>query len=174
VLGILGWRFDGSIPNLGRAVVIVAPHTSNWDFVVGVAAMFAIGIRVVFLGKHTLFRLPLGPIMRWLGGVPVDRRVTAGLVESAVAAFGERDEMILALAPEGTRRPVERWRTGFYFVAHGAHVPIVPIALDYEQRTIAIGGPVIASGDLECDLAVLRRFFSGRIGRRQAHERRDG
>lgn len=165
--GGFGWRFAGAMPNVDKAVAIVAPHTSNWDFVVGVAAMFALGIRVAFLGKHTLFRWPLGPLMRWLGGISVDRRASAGVVADSVRMFAERDHLILALAPEGTRQPVERWRTGFYWVAHRAGVPIVPIAFDWDRRRILFGDPVAPSGDLGADLRILESFYTGAGGRRR-------
>ncbi|MGD8441244.1 MAG: lysophospholipid acyltransferase family protein [Holophagae bacterium] len=160
----LGWRFEGSIPNLPKAVVIVAPHTSNWDFVIGVAAMFAVGIRVVFLGKHTLFRPPLGRLMRWLGGLPVDRRAASGVVDEAIGMFAQHDSMILALSPEGTRRRVARWKTGFYYVAVGADVPIVPVAFNYSTRVIRFGAPLRPSGDLETDLRRLSEFFAHATG----------
>lgn len=160
-LGVAGWRFDGGIPDVSRAVLIVAPHTSNWDFLLGVAAMYALGLRVAFLGKHTLFSWPLGSLMRWLGGIPVDRRSSGGIVEETVGLFEKRSQLILALAPEGTRSNVERWKTGFYFVALKARVPIVPVAFDYPHRLIRIGGKFEPTGNLESDLEILRSFFSG-------------
>lgn len=161
-----GWSFDGGIPDFAKGVVIVAPHTSNWDFLIGVAAMFALGLRVVFLGKHTLFRWPLGPVMRWLGGVPVDRRSSGGVVRETVALFDRRERMVLALSPEGTRSSVERWKTGFYHIAVAADVPIVPIALDYGERQIRIGSLFVPTGDLERDLGELEEFFFKVEGRR--------
>lgn len=160
-----GWSFEGAIPNVAKAVVIVAPHTSNWDFFIGVAAMFALGLRVVFLGKHTLFRWPLGMVMRWLGGVPVDRRTSKGVVQQTVRLFETDDRVILALSPEGTRSEVDRWRTGFYHVAHGAGVPVIPVSLDWGRKTIRIGGAVATTGDLAADLAVFKDFFLGSTGR---------
>jgi 1-acyl-sn-glycerol-3-phosphate acyltransferase len=162
-----GWRITGTVPNVAKAVAIVAPHTSNWDFLVGVAAMFGLGIRVTFLGKHTLFRWPLGPLMRWLGGVPVDRRVTTGVVDQIVDRFAGADQMILGLAPEGTRSCTARWRTGFYFIALRAGVPIFPVSLDYEDRRVRLGRLFRASGDLDPDLRRLQRFFDGVSGRRE-------
>jgi 1-acyl-sn-glycerol-3-phosphate acyltransferase len=163
-LHMSGWRFEGAIPDVAKAVLIVAPHTSNIDFFVGVAAMFALGLRVVFLGKHTLFVWPLGPIMRWLGGVPVDRRATSGVVEETVALFDSTDRMILVLSPEGTRRAVDKWKTGFYYVALEAGVPVVPVALDYGRRTLWIGDLFEPTGDLAADLEVLEEFFIGAEG----------
>ena len=165
-LHILGWRIDGALPDLPRLVAIVVPHTSNWDFAVGVAALFALGVDVRFLGKHTLFRWPLGAVMRWLGGIPVERSASHDVVDQTVAEFEHRDRMVLALAPEGTRRKVERWRTGFYYIALGAHVPIVPIAFDWGTRTIRIGAPFTPTGDLNTDLDVLATFYADVQGRR--------
>jgi 1-acyl-sn-glycerol-3-phosphate acyltransferase len=162
-----GWRFTGSIPDVAKAVVIVAPHSSNWDFFIGVAAMFSLGLRVVFLGKHTLFSWPLGPVMRWLGGMPVDRRSAAGVVGETVGLFAREEKMILALAPEGTRRAVDRWKTGFYHVAVEAEVPVVPIGLDWSRKTICLGERFDPTGEIDRDFAALEEFFSGAVGRRE-------
>lgn len=128
--------------------------------------MFALGLRVRFLGKHTLFFWPLEPVMRWLGGIPVDRRAAKGVVEETVKLFAAREQLILALAPEGTRKSVGRWKTGFYFVAQKAEVPIVPIALDYRRKRIRIGDRFDLTGRLDDDLSVLEGFFFGTAGRR--------
>ena len=165
-LSISGWRFEGSVPNVSKAVLIVAPHTSNFDFLVGVAAMFALGFRASFLGKHTLFSWPIGGLMRWLGGIPVDRRTTGGLVEETVGLFESRDSLILAVAPEGTRSNVTRWKTGFYWVALQAGVPIVPIAMDYGRRCVRLGGRFDPTGDIDADFGVLEAFFYESQGRR--------
>ena len=167
VLGIRGWRFEGAVPNVPKAVVIVVPHTSNWDFIVGVAAVFAMGLRASFLGKHTLFKWPFGPLMRWLGGFPVDRRTTRGVVEETVNLFMSNDQMILGLSPEGTRSSVDRWRTGFYYVALEAKVPIIPVAFDYNRGVIRFGERFDPTGDIQDDFRVLELFFSGIEGRRQ-------
>lgn len=172
-LAALGWTFEGEIPNVSRAVIIVAPHTSNMDFFIGVAAMFALGIRVEYLGKHTLFFWPLGVVMRWLGGIPVDRRAAAGVVDETVRLFASRERMILALAPEGTRKSVGRWKTGFYFVAREARVPIVPVALDYRRRAVRLGSGFDPTGDLERDLQLLEAFFIDVEGRRDRGRRAD-
>lgn len=162
----MGWRIDGAIPNTPKLVLIVAPHTSNWDFVVGVAAKFALGLRVLFLGKDTLFRFPLGALMRRLGGVPVDRSAPHDVVSEIVERFARRERLIVALTPEGTRKRVERWRTGFYHIAHGARVPIVPVALDWGSRTVRIGAPFLTTGDVDGDVRELQRVFARVSGRR--------
>ena len=166
LLGILRWHIDGEIPDVPKLVIIVTPHTSNWDFVVGVAAKLALGLRVLFLGKDTLFRFPLGILMRRLGGVPVDRSSPHDMVNQVRAEFSKRERLIVGLAPEGTRRRVERWRTGFYHIAHGAAVPVLPIALDWERRVIRIDRPFLTTGDLEADVLELQQRFAGVRGKR--------
>lgn len=165
VLRTLGWRVEGEIPNLRKLVIIAAPHTSNWDFVVGIAAKSALGLRVTFLGKDTLFRFPLGALMRAWGGIPVDRASSNDVVSGIVDEFARHDQLILALAPEGTRKRVERWRTGFYHIAHAAGVPIVPVALNFGERAIQIGAPFSTSGDVDRDVRELQDRFAGVRGR---------
>jgi len=166
LLALLGWRIRGNVPNRRKLVIIVAPHTSNWDFVVGVAAKLALGLRVLFLGKQTLFRFPLGPLMRALGGMPVDRVQSQDVVRRVAAEFATRDRLVLALAPEGTRARVERWRTGFYHIAREASVPIVTVALNWGERTVDIGDLFQPTGQLEDDVAELQHRFEGVRGLR--------
>lgn len=138
-LRLVGWRIEGELPDFARCVVAVAPHSSNWDFVHAVAAVFALGLRVSFIGKHTLFRGGLGRFMRWLGGVPVDRSRANGLVEDMVDAFSRAERLWLGIAPEGTRTRVEGFKSGFYRIALEAGVPILPVALNYRARAGAAG-----------------------------------
>jgi 1-acyl-sn-glycerol-3-phosphate acyltransferase len=165
VLSLLGWHIEGDMPDNPRFVIIAAPHTSNWDFVVGIAAKLALGLRVLWLGKDSLFRFPAGVFMRALGGMPVDRSSAHAVVSSVVQEFGRRDQLIVALAPEGTRKRVERWRTGFYHIAHGASVPIVTVALNWSERAIQIGPPFQTTGNLEADLPLLQNRFADVEGR---------
>ncbi len=162
----IGWHIAGQLPDLPKAVIIVAPHTSNWDFVIGIAAMFALGVRVSWLGKHTIFGALLGPLMRWLGGIPVDRRAPGGVVEQAVESFRGEPSLLLGLSPEGTRKPVPRWHRGFLHIAHGAGVPIVPVTFDYRRRRIVLADPVEPGSGVEADLDALRPFFSHTSPRR--------
>jgi len=157
-LRMAGWHFEGSLPDQPKFIITVAPHTSNWDFVFGVLARRAVGLDAHFLGKDTLFKPPLGWLMRWLGGTPVRRDVSQGVVEQVVKKFEAHDGFVLALAPEGTRKRVEKWRTGFYYMAHGAGIPIAPVALDYGRKRIVAGPALTPSGDLETDLRTLRDF----------------
>ncbi len=166
LLRILGWRVDGTIPDLARFVIAVAPHTSNWDFVVGAAAMFALDLRITFLGKHTLFRPPFEGVLRWMGGIPVDRSSAQGLVAQSVRAFGEADRLILVIAPEGTRKPVPRFKAGFLHIAREAGVPVLLVALDYGARCVRMG-PMVAPGpDVEADRLRIEAHFASVRGKR--------
>lgn len=159
-----GWRFTGEpIPNLHKLEIIVGPHTSNWDFVVGVMAKYAIGLRGTFLGKDTLFRFPMGILMRWLGGFPVDRTSPKDVVSQTVDLVTQRERVIIALSPEGTRKRVDRWRTGFWYIAHGAQIPIVPVAFDFKHRRFHIYPAFHTTGDVDADVKSLRALFKAEM-----------
>ena len=161
LLALGGWRIEGEFPDRAKMVAIVAPHTSNWDFLVGISAVWALGLRVRFLGKHTLFRPPLGWLMRWFGGVPVNREAPQGLVPQAVEAICEADAIFLAITPAGTRSSTKPWKSGFYHIAHAARVPILPIAFDGARRTIRLFAPIETSGDHADELPRLRALYDG-------------
>jgi 1-acyl-sn-glycerol-3-phosphate acyltransferase len=162
----LGWRIEGNLPDVPKAVVIVVPHTSNWDFGIGVIAMFALGVRVSFLAKHTLFWWPLGVVMRWLGGLRIDRSSAGRVVKQIIGEFERCQQLVLVVAPEGTRGRVSRWKTGFYRIAQGAELSIVPVSFDYARRTIRFGEPVEPTGDFDSDRDGLEEFFVDVTGRR--------
>jgi len=159
VLRLLGWRVNDPAPSEPKFVAIVAPHTSNWDFVVCVAAMFALDLRIQWFGKHTLFRWPLRWLLRALGGVPIRRDAARGIVAEIAETIRAEPRFILGLAPEGTRRHVDEWRTGFYRIAELAQVPIVPVTLDWGRREIGIGAPVYTAGDPTREIAALRARY---------------
>lgn len=159
-LGLLGWKLAGELPNLPKFMIIVAPHTSNWDFPVAVAGKLALGIKVTFFGKHTLFRWPLGMVMRWLGGVPVVRHAPRNVVEQTVDYINHSAQSVIALSPEGTRKKLPAWRTGFHYVALGGHLPIVPVALDYSTKTIRFFPVYHPTESVETNLADLGRHFT--------------
>ncbi|MES2125115.1 MAG: 1-acyl-sn-glycerol-3-phosphate acyltransferase [Gemmatimonadota bacterium] len=146
-------------------MLIVAPHTSNWDFALCILAMFALGLRLSWLGKHSIFFWPASPILRWLGGEPIERGSSLGTVEQAIARFAERPQWVFGLAPEGTRKRTDGWKSGYYRVAVGAGVPIVPVALDYQQRVVAVDAPFWPTGDYERDSLRLRRGFRAEMAR---------
>jgi 1-acyl-sn-glycerol-3-phosphate acyltransferase len=165
VLALLGWRVLGRFPDLPKCVIVVAPHTSNWDFVIGIATVFALGLRVRYLGKHTLFRFPLGALLRATGGIPVDRSAAEGVVERAVEKVTSEERIFLAIAPEGTRTRVEQWKSGYYRIATGARVPILPVALDYPRRAVVLMEPFQPTGDHARDEAALRALFRAEMAR---------
>lgn len=160
LMRLTGWKFTGeNFPDLRKFVVIVAPHTSNWDFPLGIMAKFSVGIRGTFLGKDTLFRFPLGIVMRWLGGFPVDRTSKSDVVTQTVELVQKADRVIIALSPEGTRKATPRWRSGFWWIAHKAQIPIVPVAFDFPNRAVHIFPPFTTTGDADADIAALRRLY---------------
>jgi 1-acyl-sn-glycerol-3-phosphate acyltransferase len=161
----MGWRFSGEIPRIPRFIVIVAPHTSNWDFPVGVFAMFALDLDAHWFGKDTLFWPPFGWILRRLGGRPVRRDSAEGVVAEMAKIVRAEPKFLLALAPEGTRKPVARWRSGFYRIAQAADVPIVPVWFDWSTRTIGIAAPFDVTGDLPRDMGLLRGMYRAEMGR---------
>jgi 1-acyl-sn-glycerol-3-phosphate acyltransferase len=165
LLSLLGWRVEGEVPNLPKFVVAVAPHTSNWDFVVGMAAMFALDLRLAFIGKDTLFRPPFGAMLRWMGGIPVDRSKPHGLVDDSVAAFSRMERRVLALAPQGTRNPAVKFRAGFLHIARGARVPVMLASLDYAAKCVRLGPTVSPGDDVEAERARLEAHFAGVRGR---------
>jgi 1-acyl-sn-glycerol-3-phosphate acyltransferase len=165
LLAFAGWRVAGALPACPRFVVIEAPHTSSWDFIFAVLAMFATDLRVSWLGKHTIFRFPLGPVLRWLGGEPVDRAAPERAVAAAIERFRERPQWVLGLAPEGTRRRVAHWKSGFHRIAVGAGVPIVPVWIDYQKREVGIGAPFSPGPDEAADVAALRALFRKEMAR---------
>jgi 1-acyl-sn-glycerol-3-phosphate acyltransferase len=165
LLATLGWRVTGAFPNAPKMVLIGAPHTSNWDFVVGLAAAFTIRLGFSWVGKHLLFRPPVHWFLRWLGGIPVDRTASHGFVQQMVDEFDRRSQFLLAIAPEGTRKAVERWKTGFYHIAAGAGVPIVLVTFDKARRAVHVGPTVTPTGDLDADMGRILSVYADRLGR---------
>lgn len=161
VLRLLGWELVGEFPNHAKMVMIVAPHSSNWDFIVGVAAMFALGFEARWMGKKELFWWPLGVFMRWLGGIPVDRSSPQGLVGQMNAILQRYDRIVLGVTPEGTRRRVTEWKSGFYHIAYGAGLPIAPVYFDNATRQIGFFPALVPSGDAEREIAALRERYAG-------------
>jgi 1-acyl-sn-glycerol-3-phosphate acyltransferase len=165
VLRIGGWRMVGEWPNEDRLVVIVAPHTSAWDGLWGLGAKVAMGLGIAFMGKQELFKGPLGWLLRKLGGFPVDRRSPVGIVDQVSAQLQAADRMWLALAPEGTRKPVERWKSGFWKIATRAEVPVFCAWFHYPDKVIGLGPMVELTGDVAADLERIRGLFKGHVGK---------
>lgn len=165
ILARCGWRLAGTFPDLPRLVLIAAPHSSWWDGVWGMLFKVAVGLDLAFMGKRELFVGPLGWLLRRLGGIPIERNAAHGLVEQMGAKFRSAPRLWLGIAPEGTRKRVAKWKTGFWHIARAAGVPILPIAFDYATRRIVIGEPFEPTDDVDADIAALRRFYAPFHGR---------
>ncbi len=161
----IGWQIKGELPKLDKYLLIAAPHTSNWDFIIAVMAKFVLKEHINFLGKHQLFIPPWGWLFRALGGSPVNRSKHNNLVESAVHEFNTRKDYKLALAPEGTRSDVKRWRTGFYHIAKAADVPIICVGLDFKNKSIKIEPPRWVSDDMTKDMNQILDSFRAYEGK---------
>jgi 1-acyl-sn-glycerol-3-phosphate acyltransferase len=161
VLRLFGWRIEGSLCELDKCVFIVAPHTSNWDFVFAILVKWSLRVQVNFLGKASLFRPPFGWWFRWMGGAPVDRSHPQGLVDQVVEKFQTRRRFRLSLAPEGTRKKAQHWKSGFYQIASGAGVPLQLVALDLRGKRFVFGQTITLSGEVAKDMDVIRSFYAG-------------
>ena len=161
---LLGWRVQGNLPDLARFVLIGAPHTSNWDFVLFLGVIFTLRANVRFMGKAELFRWPIGAFFRYCGGVPVERSKSTGLVDQMVKACNQSHKFILTIAPEGTRHHVQEWKRGFYHIAKGAGIPIVLAVVDGKQKTVRIGQVFQPTENIEADMETIQGFFTGIVG----------
>jgi 1-acyl-sn-glycerol-3-phosphate acyltransferase len=163
---LLGWQIQGSFDQqIKKSVVIVVPHTSWHDFYVGAFARKLLKTEINFIAKKELFKWPFGAYFKWMGGAPLDRTEGQNKVESIAAIFSKKEEFRLALAPEGTRKKVERWKTGFYYIAMAAKVPIITVSFDYSKKVVSIGEPFYPTGNIEADLVKLHKFYDGVVGK---------
>ena len=154
-----GWKLDGAAPPLMKYVLLGAPHTSNWDFVFFLGATHKLGIRPRFMGKHSLFKGVLRRFMLDMGGVPVDRTASRNYVDQVVAEFAAHDDFRLVIAPEGTRKGAAKWRTGFYHIALGAGVPVIPAWVDNARMRGGLGPPIALTGDFAADIGSIAAFY---------------
>ncbi|MEO0786056.1 MAG: 1-acyl-sn-glycerol-3-phosphate acyltransferase [Pseudomonadota bacterium] len=165
-LRVFGWKIRGDWPGIEKAVLVAAPHTSNWDGLHMLAATAHFRIKLRWMGKKSLGEGPFGWLARRAGLVPVDRSGGQDIVAQAAAAIGRADDIILAVAPEGTRSYTADWKTGFYHIAATAGVPILMAVLDYGTKNITLAGPVHPSGDMDADLAQVRAAYAGATGKK--------
>ncbi len=167
-LKLAGWQLQGQLPpNVPKSVLIAAPHTSNWDLPYTLMVAFALRLNVRWLGKAGIFRWPFGPVMRWLGGISVDRSKSTNLVSASAASLVQADrDTQLIVPPEGTRGLTRHWKSGFYFIAQEARVPIILAFLDYERRIGGLGPVFQPTGDVERDMAEIKRFYAPIKGKR--------
>ena len=159
VLRIFGWRRAGQVPDAPKFVMIAAPHTSNWDFPVGLAIILAFKAKMYWLGKEPIFRWPFGTFFKWLGGIPVSRSKSGDVVAQSVQAFNEQVRMMMVVAPEGTRKKANHWKTGFYYIAMGANVPLVMGFVDYVRKEGGFGPTLMPTGDIGADMEKIRAFY---------------
>ena len=160
------WKIINDFPNLNKYIIIAAPHTSWQDFPIAIMAKFIKGAKINYIGKASLFKWPFGFIFRWLGGAPVDRSKSTNKVQAIVEIFNEKDHFILGLSPEGTRQKVYKWKTGFYYIAKGANLPIVMATLDFKHKQIKISEPYYLTDNMEADFNHFYRYFASVIGKR--------
>lgn len=166
ILKLLGWKIINHKPDdVKTYVVVVAPHTSNWDFPLGLLVRSALKEKISFVGKKSLFKPPLGFIFRALGGVPVDRSKNTNLVDAIVDLFEEREEFAICITPEGTRKKVEKLKSGYYYVAKGAKIPVILCKFDFEHRQVVLSEPHWVGDDKNEEIEYLRNYFSGVKGK---------
>jgi 1-acyl-sn-glycerol-3-phosphate acyltransferase len=165
VFRFTGWKPAGKRPNIPSYVITAAPHTSNWDFLYTICLAFILEIKSFIMMKEDWFHWPMGPFLRWLGAIPVDRSKSTHVVARSIQAFREDPRMVLVVPPAGTRRKVTYWKTGFYHIARGANVPIVLGYLDYQRKVGGIGPVVHPTGNMEADMEIIQNFYADISGK---------
>ena len=158
---LAGWRVEGKLPDLPKYLIIGAPHTSNWDFLLFLGVIFRLKADVRYMGKAELFRSPIGWFFYWCGGIPVDRTKSTGLVDQMVEACNQSEKFILTIAPEGTRHGVKEWKRGFYHIAKGAGLPIVTAKVDGKNKAMRVGDIFHLTEDMEADMKSIQEAFKG-------------
>lgn len=164
IMRLAGWRVDGEMPSISKYILIGAPHTSNWDFVLFLGIVFRLKLSVSYMGKAELFRSPFGWFFYWCGGIPVDRKKSTGLVDQMVEACNRSERFILTIAPEGTRHGVKEWKRGFYHIAKGAGLPIVTAKVDGKNKAMRVGDIFHLTEDMEADMKSIQDMFKGMVG----------
>jgi len=167
-LKTIGWHIEGTAPDIKKYVLVAAPHTSNWDFPMTLAVASALKLEIHWMGKETMFRWPFRRAMLWLGGIPVNRGQANNIVGQSIQVFQKIDELIMLVAPEGTRKKVHYWKTGFYRIALGANIPIVLAFLDYRRKAGGIGPIFCPTGNIEEDMLYIQAFYANITGKRHS------
>ena len=160
MLKISGWRIEGALPSIPKYVIIGAPHTSNWDFPILIFTAFKLKGKLYWIGKETLFKRPFNGFFKWLGGIPIDRSRSSNVVGQMIDKFDEVDNLILTIAPSGTRQKSEKWKSGFYHIASGAKIPVVLGFIDLKRKIAGIGPTVTPTGDMDHDMIGIRTFYA--------------
>lgn len=164
ILKIIGWKVVSDPPERSRYVLVAAPHTSNWDFLLLILAAFVTRLDVHWMGKDTLFPKPFAGFVRWMGGVAIDRSRSNNTVEQMVEHFRTNKELVVVIPPEGTRSAVTRWKTGFYHIANGANVPLVLSYIDTATKTMGFGETFLTTGEIEKDMMFIQSFYADKRG----------
>ena len=162
LLRCMGWRIEGTVPDVAKMVLLGAPHTSNMDGVLAILSLSALGVRSGTMIKDSAFKGPMGPVLRWVGAIPVDRSSAKRVVAQSIEAFKRSERLWLLIAPEGTRSGAPDWKRGFYYIAHGARVPIMPGIVNYRDKTVTFGPVLHPTGDCEADLQQLFALYRSR------------
>ena len=166
LLKVLGWRTVGDIPNIPQAVVLALPHTSNVDGVYAIPSLFALDLKISIMGKHTLFKVPVfAQLLHWIGVIPIDRGNKGSVLQASIDKFKTGKPLFLGLSPEGTRQYTKDWKSGFYYLAVGAGVPILPVAMDYNTKEIRFMPVIYPTGDIEADLPKIYAQYRGVVPR---------
>lgn len=162
MLKLMGWKVVGDIPNVPQAVFLALPHTSNFDGLYAIPTLLSLDLDIKIMGKESLFKLPiLSTFFRWAGIIPINRDKKGSVLQNSIARFTSGKPLFLGLSPEGTRAYTDKWKTGFYYIAHGAGVPIVPVAMDYKTKEVRFMNPVIPTGDIDVDLPKIVEQYKG-------------
>lgn len=159
-LRMAGWRPEGGTLEARKAVIIAAPHTSNWDFLYLITLCAVLHADIYWMGKDTLFRWPFGRITKWFGGIPIDRSRANNVAAQTIQTFNECDDLYIIIPAEGTREKVQYWKRGFYYIAHGAGIPIMLGFLDYGRKRGGFGKALIPTGDIQADMKIIREYYA--------------
>lgn len=168
MLTLAGWKIEGNFPDAPKMMLIVAPHTSNWDFPVGLMAKFALRLECRFMAKASLYWWPLGAFLRRVGGLAIDRAAADDVVMGSVRAYRDRERLVLVITPEGTRARVERWKSGFHRIARGAGVPVVLVVFDYGRKVVRLGPAFDTTEDYDGDLAKMQSHITAAMAKHPA------
>lgn len=164
-LKLIGWKLEGRPPTEPKYVLIAVPHTTNWDFPITLAMAFVFDFEIFWMGKDSLFKGWKGPVMRWMGGIAIDRSSSNNVVEQTIEAFNNNERLVVTIPPEGTRSKVDKWKTGFYYIAVGAKVPVGMGYLDYKRKVGGFKPTFYPTGDADKDIAEMRKVYAGISGK---------
>jgi len=159
LMWVAGWKVSGTLPKDKKFVLVGEPHTSNWDFLLMFGAAYSLRLKVSWLGKDSIFKKPFGTIMKWLGGIPIDRKEKHDLVSRTATLFKESSKLVLVIGPSGTRSKREYWKSGFYWIAHSANIPIVCGYLDFVNKIVHVGLVFTPTGNVKKDMDQIRKFY---------------